>query len=131
MTGLDTNVLVRYLAQDDAAQSAQATALIEGDLTERAPGFISLVVLVECCWVLKRLYAASPADIRSTVADLLDIAQLVVEQRELVAAALTRLGSGAGEIADALIFEIATRAGCQRIVSFDRSAVRLGMSRLG
>jgi predicted nucleic-acid-binding protein len=43
--GLDTNVLVRYLAQDDAIQSAQATEIIERQLTEEHPGFISLVTM--------------------------------------------------------------------------------------
>ena len=71
MIGLDTNVLVRYLAQDDAAQSAKATRLIEGELTQRQPGFISLIVLVETCWVLKRLYGATPTELRETVNDLL------------------------------------------------------------
>lgn len=128
MIGLDTNILVRYLAQDDAAQAALATALIEHDLSEREPGFVSLVVVVECCWVLKRIYGATRADIRSTVADLLDIRQLVIEQRAVVASALVRLGSAAGEFADALIAEIATRSGCDRIATFDRSAARVGMT---
>ena len=44
MIGLDTNVLVRYLAQDDAAQSARASRLIERQLSEREPGFVGLVV---------------------------------------------------------------------------------------
>ena len=59
MIGLDTNVLVRYLAQDDPAQSAKVNRLIESELNERHPGFISLIVLVETCWVLKRLYGAN------------------------------------------------------------------------
>jgi predicted nucleic-acid-binding protein len=50
MIGLDTNVLVRYLAQDDVQQSALATHLIEQKLSASLPGFISLVVLVELCW---------------------------------------------------------------------------------
>jgi len=58
MTGLDTNVLVRYLAQDDARQSAIATRWIEEELSPSQPGFVSLVVLVEVCWVLQRLYSA-------------------------------------------------------------------------
>lgn len=47
MIGIDTNVLVRYIAQDDAAQSRRATAFIEKELTDAAPGFVGLVVLVE------------------------------------------------------------------------------------
>ena len=127
MTGLDTNVLVRYLAQDDAAQSARATRLIEHELSEREPGFIGLVVLVETCWVLKRLYGATAAELRDTVRDLLDTRQFVIEQRTVVLRAVARLGSSAGDLADALIAEAAGAAGCARTVSFDKQSVRLGM----
>ena len=54
LIGLDTNVLVRYLAQDDRVQAARAVRLVERELSQRQPGYISLVVLVETCWVLKR-----------------------------------------------------------------------------
>ena len=86
MARRDTNVLVRYLAQDDPAQSARATRLIERELGERDPGYISLVVLVEVCWVLKRLYSATVAELHETVRDLLGARQLVVEQRATVSA---------------------------------------------
>ena len=130
MTGLDTNVLVRYLAQDDAAQAARATRLIERELSERAPAFIGLVVLVETCWVLKRLYGATAAELRDTVRDLLDTRQFVIEQRTVVLRAVARLGDGAGDLADALIAEGAAEAGCARTVTFDKQCVRLGMELL-
>jgi predicted nucleic-acid-binding protein len=130
MIGIDTNVLVRYLAQDDPAQSARATRLIESELSERQPGFIGVIVLVETCWVLKRLYGATVSELRDTVRDLLDARQLVVEQREAVARALVRLGEVSGDLADALILGTAEAAGCERIVTFDKAAARLGMSLL-
>ena len=128
MTGLDSNVLLRYLTQDDAAEAARATRLIERELSERAPGFISLVVLVETCWVLKRIYGVAPAEISTTVRDLLDTRQLTIERRAAVARALER--AGAGNVADALIADIALDAGCSRVVTFDRKAARLGMTLL-
>jgi len=127
MIGLDTNVLVRYLAQDEPAQSARATRLIERQLSEREPGFIGLVVLVETCWVLRRLYGATAAELRDTVRDLLDTRQFVIEQRTVVLRAVARLGDGAGDLADALIAEGAAEAGCTRTVTFDRQGARLGM----
>jgi predicted nucleic-acid-binding protein len=130
MIGLDTNVLVRYLAQDDAAQSARATRLIERELSEREPGFVGLVVLVETCWVLRRLYGASAAELRDTVRDLLGTRQLAIEQRTVVLRAMARLGDGAGDLADALIAEGAVAAGCARTVTFDKHGVRLGMELL-
>ena len=128
MIGLDSNVLVRYLAQDDVAQAARASRLIERELTERTPGFVSLIVLVETCWVLKRLYGITPAEIAKTVRDLLDARQLVIENRSAVTRALARTKSD--DIADGLIAEVAIQAGCTRIVSFDRKAARSGMTLL-
>jgi len=134
MIGLDTNVLVRYLAQDDAKQAAIATRLIEHELSATQPGFISLVVLVELCWVLKRLYAATELELLGTVQDLLGAAQFRVESRAVVQAATQKL-SGFKSIrvglADMLIAQIATAQGCAHTVSFDKNAVRLaGMTLL-
>jgi predicted nucleic-acid-binding protein len=68
MIGLDTNVLVRYLAQDDAVQSRQATQIIERQLTEESPGFISLVTMIETVWVLDRVYGLSNREIAAAEA---------------------------------------------------------------
>jgi predicted nucleic-acid-binding protein len=54
--GLDTNFVVRYLAQDDPVQSAKATQVFECRLTEEEPGFVSLVTIVETVWVLDKAY---------------------------------------------------------------------------
>ncbi len=126
MIGLDTNVLVRYLAQDDAAQSAVATRLIEQDLSASSPGFISLVVLTELGWVLKRLYGASEGELLDTVADLLASRQFQVENRAVVQAAVLHmrgLKTKAGWT-DLLIAQIAQAQGCSHTVSFDKTAMR-------
>lgn len=126
MIGLDTNVLIRYLAQDEPRQSAIATRLIERELTAQNTGFVSLVVLVELYWVLKRLYAATDSELLDTVADLLDSAHFQLESRAMVQAAVQRvksLKSKAG-LTDYLIVEIANSNGCSHTVSFDKAAVR-------
>jgi predicted nucleic-acid-binding protein len=128
MVGLDTNVLVRYLAQDDPAQSARATRLIEKELSEREPGYVGIVVLVETCWVLKRLYGASPEEVRTTVRGLLDAAQLRVENRLAVARAIQAIPDA--DFADALITELAREAGCSRTFTFDRKTAKAGMALL-
>ena len=56
MIGLDTNILVRYLTQDDPIQSPKAREIIERRLTEENPGFVSIVAMVETVWVLDRAY---------------------------------------------------------------------------
>ncbi len=62
MIGSDTNVLVRYIMQDDAKPAALANKLIEG-LTEASPGYISQVAIVEWVWVLELVYELTPGAI--------------------------------------------------------------------
>jgi predicted nucleic-acid-binding protein len=126
--GLDTNVLVRYLAQDDPEQSARATQVVEQELTADAPGFIGLIVLVETVWVLQRLYRASAEEIRETVTDLLGSRSIVIENRDVVARALATSKKNACGFADAIIAASALNAGCDKILSFDVGAVRAGMT---
>lgn len=125
MIGLDTNVLVRYLAQDDPVQSPMATALIEGRLTAEEPGFVSTVTMVETAWVLERAYGLSRAEIADAIERILQTAVLVVEHEQEVFTAMTALRRGDGSFADALIAALGTRAGCSCTVTFDRRAVRL------
>ena len=130
MIGLDTNVLVRYLAQDDPAQSARANRLFEEELSEEEPGFVGLVVLAETTWVLQRLYRATTEEIHVTVADLLGTSQIIVENRTAVTRALNTSRDGNSSLADALIAASAADAGCTHTVTFDRGAMRAGMTLL-
>ena len=127
MIGLDTNVLARYLTQDDVRQAALASRLIENDLTIARPGFISLVVLAELCWVLSRLYSATMDELADMISDLLNTPQIQVERREVVQAAIRRFKHGKNRkagLVDALIAEIACSEGCTSTVTFDKAAVR-------
>ena len=126
MIGLDTNVLIRYLTQDDALQSAAANRLVDEELSQHNPGFISQVVLVEMCWVLKRLYGASEGELVETVADLLANSKFRLENEPVIQAAVQRMRNRKSKVGwtDQLIAQIATAAGCSHTVSFDRSAVR-------
>ncbi|MDO5288379.1 MAG: type II toxin-antitoxin system VapC family toxin [Pseudomonadota bacterium] len=130
MTELDTNVLVRYLAQDDAKQSAQASRLIESFSPQR-PGFIGMVNLVELVWVLQSCYDAEHATVVATLDRLLRTRTLVLENAEAVAAALRLFATGHKDFADCLILCAAKLAGCERIYSFDKQAIRrVGMTAL-
>jgi len=125
MIGLDTNVLVRYLAQDDPVQSARATNLIERRLTESNPGFVSVVAMVETAWVLERAYGLAGRDIAAAIERTLQVDVLVVEREQEVFTAMTALKEGRGSFADALIAALGTSAGCPRTLTFDRKALRL------
>jgi predicted nucleic-acid-binding protein len=125
MIGLDTNVLVRYLTQDDPVQSAKATELIERRLTRRDPGFISIVAMAEAVWVLERACRLGDAEIATTIERTLQADSLVVENEQEVFTAMIALKEGRGSFADALIGALGARAGCSATVTFDQKALRL------
>ena len=130
MIGLDTNVLVRYLAQDDPVQSPQATDIIERQLTEENPGFVSIVATVETIGVLDRAYGLGALEIAATVERLLQAETLVVENEQEVFTAMVALKEGQGSFADAVIAALGAKAGCAYAVTFDRKASRLPGFRL-
>lgn len=122
MIGLDTNVLIRYLAQDDPRQSPLATRFIEKRLSASEPGFIALVVVAEVVWVLVSLYEADRRKIVEVLEGILTTEQLRVESAELVRRALRRFERSKADFSDALIAESTVSAGCSRSVTFDRNA---------
>ena len=79
MIGLDTNVLIRHVTQDDPVQSLRANALIEDRLTEDEPGFISVVALTETVWVLDRVYKYSDVEVASVIERFLQTRTFIVE----------------------------------------------------
>jgi predicted nucleic-acid-binding protein len=125
MIGLDTNVLVRYFAQDDPVQSARAVDLIEGRLREDDPGFVSIVAMVEMAWVLERSYGLGEQELAAIIERLLQAPVLVIEDEVEVFTALTALKEGRGDFADVVLSELGHTAGCSVTFTFDRKAARL------
>jgi predicted nucleic-acid-binding protein len=125
MIGLDTNILVRYLAQDDPIQSPKATEIIERRLTEENPGFVSIVAMVETVWVLDRAYRLATNEIAAAVERMLQTDVLVVEYEQEVFSAMIALKQGQGSFADAVIAALGTSAGCSSTMTFDQKALRL------
>ena len=125
MIGLDTNVIVRYLVQDDPAQSAAATHFIEQSLTPEQPGYITGITLCEVAWVLAECYGADRARIRTVIEGLLSARQLVVEEADVVWNALRDWAASGADFSDALIGRIVVARGGGRIVTFDRAAAKL------
>jgi predicted nucleic-acid-binding protein len=125
MIGLDSNILVRYLTQDDPAQSATATQVIERGLNIANPGFVSVVTMAEVVWVLDRAYSFTDSEIAAAIEGMLQIEVLVIENEKEVFAAMVALKQGKGAFADALIAELGARAGCSHTLTFDKKALRL------
>ncbi|MGO8790486.1 MAG: PIN domain-containing protein [Terriglobia bacterium] len=125
MIGLDTNVLVRYLAQDDPIQSPLATHVFEFRLTAENPGFISVVAMVETVWVLDRAYGLADDEIAAALERMLQADTLVVENEQEVFTAMIALKEGSGSFADALIGALGVKAGCSYTLTFDKTALKL------
>jgi predicted nucleic-acid-binding protein len=113
------------MAQDDPIQSKIAADLIERRLTERDPGFISIVAMAETAWVLERVYGLSGAEIARAIERTLQTDVLVVESEQKIFTATVALREGRGSFADALIAALDARAGCSATVTFDRRALQL------
>ena len=120
MIGLDTNVVVRYLTQDDPVQSPKATELIERGLSEEDPGFVSVVAMAETAWVLERIYGLTAEEMAAAIERMLEVDVLVVESEQQVFTAMIAVKEGRGSFADALIGALGTKAGCSHTVTFDQ-----------
>ena len=122
MIGLDTNVIVRYLAQDDARQAAIATRLIEQSLSANTRGFVSIITLAEIVWVMSSNYGASRASVAEIVEGLLTAPQLMLEHADVLWRALKAYRESKADFSDAVIVELGSDAGCSKTVTFDRRA---------
>ncbi len=120
MIALDTNVLVRFVVEDDAAQHRRSSALIASARERGEALFLSQLVLCELVWVLGAAYGLSRAQIASALTELLRVAQVVVEDFDQVRRALDAYMGGEGDFADYLIRERARAAGCETVKTFDR-----------
>lgn len=120
MIGVDTNVLVRYLTQDDAAQAravdAFLTTLEDGERLR-----IDDIVLCELVWVLRAAYRLNKSTIVDAVDKVLNTARFSFEDRDLLRKALDDFRDGKGDFADYLIGWRNLRAGCHRTTTFDLS----------
>ena len=124
MTGLDTNVLVRYIMQDDEKQSAKATHLIES-LSPDTPGFVSVVSMVELGWVLSSSYELTREQVAQALDAILRTKEFVVDRADQVFKALRMFKASTADFADCLIERSAAAAGCDRTMTFDVKAAKV------
>jgi predicted nucleic-acid-binding protein len=125
MLGLDTNVLIRYLMQDDRRQYERARRLIHRETDKGEPVLVSLLVLLELEWVLQSRYGLSKADILAAFSALLEAANLAIEDETSVEYALYSWKDSAADFADCLIVARNRRLGCRATATFDGKALKL------
>ncbi len=124
MIGLDTNVLVRYIMQDDVRQAELASTLVES-LTESSPGFVTQTSVVELVWVLSTSFKLDRKQIAQALDALLAAQQIIVDRADQVVRALRTYRSTTADFADCLIERTATSAGCRQTMTFDKKAAKV------
>lgn len=120
MIALDTNVLVRFLVEDDKAQSAKAARLVARAVSEDELLFISDVVVCETVWVLQAAYRVPRKEVGAILGRLFMAAHLRFSDLDRLARALDAFISGKGDYADYLIREHARAQGCEKVATLDR-----------
>jgi predicted nucleic-acid-binding protein len=123
MIGLDTNVLVRYIMQDDPKQSPKATKIVES-LEGIGSGYVTLVSIVELVWVLSASFELTRSQVAQALDGIIRTKQLQVESADQVIRALRVFKVGKSDFADCLIERSADSAGCEKTLTFDVNASR-------
>jgi predicted nucleic-acid-binding protein len=121
MQGIDTNVLLRYLLDDEPVQSAKAEGAIRAAVASGERLYVSAIVLCELVWVLESGYGYTRAAVADVIAQLLDTAEFEFEHQALVVTALGMYRRGRAGFSDYLIGEISRQHGCSRTLTFDRA----------
>jgi len=121
MIVLDSNALVRYIAQNDPVQSPKATRLIES-LAADELGYVSLVSVVELVWVLMGCYSSSKAEICVVLETLLRTKEIIVANADIVWKAVRLFKASNADFSDCLIERSASDAGCGYTATFDQGA---------
>jgi predicted nucleic-acid-binding protein len=125
MLGLDTNVLIRYLVQDDQPQYERARRLIRSEAAKGEPVFLSLLVVPEIEWVLRSRYELLKPEILATFSALLDAVDLAFEDEASVESALYSWKDSTADFADCLIEARNRRLGCRATATLDAKALKV------
>ena len=121
MKGLDTNVLVRYLTQDDPKQARAAAKEIEGAADHGEKLMIQPFVLCELVWVLESAYRFPKTDILTALDQIMRTAQFEIAEKETAWSALGDYSKEKGDFADYYIGRANTKAGAETTLTFDQS----------
>ncbi len=125
MIGVDTNILVRFLAKDDPKQGRIVSRFVNG-LTQEMPGYISHAVCIELSWVLESGYGLSREQIVEAFQLLLAVSTFQIERPAVLTSAVRSFSRSTADFADCLIERTAAHAGCIATMTFDKKAAKTG-----
>ena len=130
MTGIDSNVLIRFIVRDDEEQFLKAQELLVRDSSPANPCYVCDVAIAEMIWVLTRRYRIPSATLIDLLRDLVATDNIVIESSEQLRKALEAWKSSSADIADCFIGELNMKAGCIKTVTFDKAATKLDIFEL-
>jgi predicted nucleic-acid-binding protein len=130
VSALGTNVLVRFLVQDDARQGAVATRLIRSGVEAGGALFVPVTVVLELAWVLRSTFGFDKASVLQALFGLLRSFELSFESEVAVEAALDHYADNQADFADCLHAALAMVAGQGPLWTFDQAAAKLDGARL-
>lgn len=123
MIGVDTNVLLRFYVRDHAGQHAAAAEFFR-NCSESRPAYVSLVVLVEFMWSLRRTYGYEWEAIHTLLGALATARDIRIERQDIVTEALTRVVETNSGLVDNIVALVNKADGCTSTVTFDKVAAR-------
>ena len=130
MPALDTNVLVRYIVQDDAAQLAASKRLISRCVAEGSTLFVPVTVVLALEWVLRSGFAFGKDDVLMALSSLLSATELSFESERALEVALQLFRKSSADFADCLHVSLAAQAGEQPLWTFDKGAAKVSGAQL-
>lgn len=130
MAALDTNILVRFLVEDDVAQLAAAKKLIRKCVQTGEVLYVPVTVALELEWVLRSNFGFAKPDVVNTLSQLLSSVELTFESEAALEVALVLYSQGAADFSDCLHLALAAVVGQQPLWTFDKAASKLAGARL-
>ena len=125
MVSLDTNVLIRFIVQDDAAQFRLASGLIRQAKASGQRAVVTILVVLECEWVLRSGYQYSKVQILSVLNSLIYNGDVSIEDYPVLEKALDLWERSSAQFANCFILAKSLALGCSTLVTFDKRASKL------
>lgn len=126
MPALDTNVLVRYIVQDDSPQLEAARRLIRKCVSEQQTLFVPVTVTLELEWVLRSNFGYAKVETIRVLSDLFSAAELSFASEQALEVALDLYRHSTADFADCLHIALAAQAGERPLWTFDKAAAKVG-----